>query len=83
MGRANRYLGANNRSTVRYLEAPAFGTWYSQKPAKREIVAKSSKFPATFRRLMSFSKGDVWDNPDSVVSGKEAKAFHNPKSFGV
>lgn len=30
-----------------------------------------------------YDKGDVWSNPDSAVAGKEAKAFHDPKTFGV
>lgn len=28
-----------------------------------------------------YNKGDVWDNPDDVVAGKEYKAFHRPKEF--
>ena len=82
MGRANRYLGARNRSTVRHIEGSPFGTLYPQKATKREVLANTSRFPKTFRRLLSFSKGDVWENKDEVVAGKETKAFHNPKTFG-
>lgn len=30
-----------------------------------------------------YDNGDVWDNPDEIVAGKEYKAFHDPKTFGV
>lgn len=29
-----------------------------------------------------YDKGDVWDNPDSVIARKECKSFHSPKVFG-
>jgi hypothetical protein len=83
MGRANRYIGARNASTVKPLERDAFGLYYSPKATVKEVLAKSNKYPKMFRRLTSISKGDVWDNPDEAVARKESKAFHNPKEFGI
>lgn len=33
------------------------------------------------RAMQEYDRGDVWQNPDEVVAGKECKAFHDPKTF--